>query len=213
MKILEPKIPEMISAMSLCQVFEKAVIDSTDIEDCSFKSGTSEDIFLRHISVSACRFINCRFVNCKLEKMHFGDVIFENCDFSNIVFDKSRFNRVEFKSCKLVGSSFVESVFDHVAIEDSIGKYANFFLAVIRNSVFMNTNFTEAIFTESKFSKTVLQECHLERANFMHAELKDLDFRDSNIDGAYFMVDKLKDVTVSYEQAVMFAEMLGLNVK
>ena len=40
-----------------------------------------------------------------------------------------------------------------------------------------------------------------------------MDFSDCDINGAFFQIDKLKGVTVSYEQAISLAKLLGIKVK
>ena len=75
------------------------------------------------------------------------------------------------------------------------------------------SNFSEASFSESKFKKTVLKDCEFTRADFMHADLNGMDFSDCGIDGAFFQLDRLKGITVSYEQAVSLAKLLGIKVK
>lgn len=213
MTIIEPKTPNEITLIPLQQVFEEAIRDEIDIKNYYFQLDKIADILLRSTSVIQCRFVKCHFISCVFDQLHLIDVAFENCDLSNIRFNGCIFNRVSFKSCKLMGSTFTKCRFDNVSINDSVGNYANFLLAEIRNSSFYNTNFAEVVFTESKFNKTILEKCCFERANFMHADLKDIDFSDCNIDSAYFMLDKLKGITVSFEQAVEFAKMIDLKVK
>jgi uncharacterized protein YjbI with pentapeptide repeats len=59
----------------------------------------------------------------------------------------------------------------------------------------------------------VFRECDLSRCEFTDTKLADTDLSDSEIGGILVKPADLRGVTVNRDQAVVFAALLGINVK
>ena len=142
----------------------------------------------------------------------FTDVIFKHCDFSGAVFDEASFCRCRFDSCRCLGTSFIRASFIDVTAEESVFTYANFSGSSMDRVKLAGCGFRESAFTMCTLKHVTLSRCDLGQAEFNDTKLAGLDLSDSEISGIMVKPADLKGVTVSRDQAVVFAQLLGIHV-
>lgn len=213
MKRKEPLIPENIVSMSFNEVYEKFANGEDDIKLKIFSVQTAAGYKISKKDFYQCRFINCRFTGCSFARIDFTDVVFESCDLSNISLSDCSFSRVEFEKCKLTGTSFAESSMNNVMMDDVRAEFSNFTGTHLSNCNLQKSTFKEASFSISTFKNTALNECNFELTDFTHSKIKDLDFTQNEISGAFFLIKDLKGVTVTVEQAAGLAKLMGVKIR
>jgi uncharacterized protein YjbI with pentapeptide repeats len=212
MKPLPAKAPEPEREMTgddLCALL--ADEDTADL--CLVRGQQFEPIDFFKKDFQRCRFVSSRLTGCRFEKVQFSEVTFESCDLSGCVFTECSFHKVQWSDCKLVGTSMIEcyckdSLFDRVQ-----ARYANFSSAEFVNCRMLGSCLADAAFSQAKLRNFLSSDCDFHQADFSRAAINGTDWSASNISGALFSADGLKNVTVSPEQAMELALLLRIRIK
>ena len=116
----------------------------------------------------------------------FEDCVFENAKVIASFFDYCVFRRCTFISCDIRFSVFAGSTFIASSIKDSTAIHSNFMGMESSDCDFSSNDFYFSTFTLSKMQDTSLEDCNLKRANFRSCITKNVSFRYSNPEEAFF---------------------------
>ncbi len=188
-------------------------------EEPHLMDGTVTDSFIENeeienLSLSRMCFKNTRLLQSTFEKIDMVDVHVENCDLSNTSFMGGSLHRVTFKNCKLLGSDFTKAYLKNVSFENCI----------LNLSSFIEPKLSQVVFDHSSLQSANFYECRLHMVAFRQCELNDIDLTQTSLDGVDISTcsfeqinldtaENLKGCTVSPEQAIVFATMLGLKIR
>jgi len=121
--------------------FGKVNFSGSCFRDCEFENCRFEKIVMRKSEFTECTFQNCKFLESSLSKVEFDNTSFKACQFSRVNLGWS---------CWL-DSAFIETEFEQVDLEG-----ATLSNLKIKDSLFLNLNFTDSFPT--KFYKSNLNE-------------------------------------------------------
>ena len=126
---------------------------------------------------------------------NFSFTVFEDCTFESMAiiesfFDYCIFSRCRFISCDIRYSVFAGSMFASSSITDSTVIHNNFMGIEAADSDFSSNDFYFSSFSLSKMQDTSLEDCNLKRTNFRSCITKNVSFRYSNPEEAFFRKDE-----------------------
>ena len=136
-----------------------------------------KDVVVKEKEFIKCKFTHCDFSNITFEDCEFEDCFFENCNLSSLKVKYSRFSDVIFKACKMIGIAWDEaSVPFSITCTDSNISYSSFYgmklkKMKIHKCIAHDVNFSEA---------------DMQSSSFMHSDLKDSFFINTNLLKANF---------------------------
>lgn len=200
------------SPISLEEAIREAGTDGK-LRGLRFRGAALTEQELHGFDVEGCLFQECRFTGQEWEGVHFSDTRFEQCDLSGFRLQDCGLRRVEFRQCRMLGFWSLEGIWEHVFLTGCAAQYGNYGLSQFRRCLLEDCDFSSGTFGGADFRNTAIRRCRFDQTEFFHAKLAGLDFSDSSLSGAAFALEDLRKVTVSPEQAVELAKLLGLYIK
>ena len=127
---------------------------------------------------------------------------------------RSWLNRCDFRSCSAPGITFLKGRLTGVNMTDSQMGYCDLSEATVDRLVARETSLSEANVYGTKLRHVTLERCDLSRTTVCRASLSGVDLSTSEIAGIRVSSDfhELRGATVSPEQAVQLAGLLGVKV-
>lgn len=159
-----------------------------------------------------CTFHNVRFTG-DMKNCLFADVVFDHCDFSNINMNASVFRRVQIRTCRMMGTELTAAVMQDTIMEGCQGSYLNLNGSKMKRVALKDMIMEQAGMSMIEHTDVSLENCTFTKSEWIDTKMSGLDLSDSHIDGIMVDPENLRGLTVNEEQAVAFAELLGLNVK
>ena len=136
-----------------------------------------KDVVVKEKEFIKCKLTHCDFSNITFEDCEFEDCLFENCNLSSLKVKYSRFSDVTFKSCKMIGIVWDEaSVPISITCVDSNISYSSFYGMKLKKM-----KIHKCIAHDVTFS-----EADMQSSSFMHSDLKDSFFINTNLLKANF---------------------------
>ncbi|SDN43256.1 Uncharacterized protein YjbI, contains pentapeptide repeats [Psychrobacillus sp. OK028] len=209
MKITAPKIAKSLQELDV----QKALLEDYYVSDGLVTRLELEEEQEGKIIFDQIHFQDISMDGVRFQQVEFVDCIFEKCDLSNVDFGNAVFHRVEIRSSKLVGANISESRMTEVRAVDSIANYVTMSFSKLKKVAFIKTTFNRADFIEATLEKVSFEDCELNDANFTDTALAGIDLSSNTYEQLTVSLDKMKDCTVSSEQAIGFAKSLGLTIK
>lgn len=211
MKKTEGSLPRspMIGELRDITCFEKEVQDMR-AEGIRIADERIRDV--TDLTASECEFDHVMFEGSG-RGSRFTDIVFRGCDLSAAVFDEASFCRCRFENCRVLGTSLIRASFRDVTFAETVLDYANFSGSSFTGVRLDRCRLCEAALSMCTLKQTVFRECDLGRAEFTDTRLAGTDLSDSDISGILVKPSDLKGVTVNRDQAVVFAALLGIQVK
>ena len=121
-------------------------------------------------------------------------------------------HRCEFINCRLTGSDFSNSSIQNTLFKDNTARYANFSYSKFKSVNFINNQMMNSSFNECSYRKVSYDTCNLSESEFINTSLATLDFSTCEIHQVIIPMEQLRGLTVSTEQAVQLAQLLGLKI-
>ena len=156
---------------------------------------------------------DCTFVEMDVSSASFTDTVFERCDFSNMTASRIDVLRCEFRNCKLMGANFDHSSMKHVLFQQCDGRYGSFNFSMMQTVQVENAQFSDVDFFECVFKEMKLTNTQLDNANFRETDLAGVNLSDCTFERIEVTPTKIANCIVSKEQAIGFAQMLGLLIE
>jgi uncharacterized protein YjbI with pentapeptide repeats len=141
------------------------------------------------------------------------DVRFAGCDFANIAVKRMELVRAEFIDCRLTGLSATAFEWKDVLIRNCDVSYAQLPGGSFQNCESDGCNWHEADLQNADLSGSVFRSCNLERTDFHGAKLQNTDFRTSEVEEMRIGMNDLRGAIVDPAQAMVFARVLGLQIR
>lgn len=144
------------------------------------------DISARGIEIRNKSFSEKEFISTNWAFAVFENCIFKDCEIHSSYFDFAVFRNCQFISCDIRYSVFAGALFMNSKINDSTAIHTNFNGVDVLFSELNANDFYYSCFTMSKVVASSLEDCNLKRTDFRSSLIKDVSFRYSNVDEAYF---------------------------
>lgn len=159
-------------------------------------------------------FRECVFDNVDFRACTFRDVRFESCRFIRSVMDKGWLNRVDFTGCSAPGLSLLHARLAQVSARDTDLSYANLSEASVDRLRLTGCKLREAAVQRAKLKHVRLDACDLVRLDVYGTPLKGIDLSGCAFAAPVLSQDyrELRGATVSAEQAVALAQLLGVTI-
>ena len=157
----------VVSALKNNLLVRDFTIAAADFRNMTMRKGQR----ISGVNFSFCVFDNCRFENTQLLSTYFDFCLFNRCSFTAIDGRYSVFS----------GSTFI-----NCSINDSMIIHSNFMGIETDSCDFSGNDFYYSNFSLSKLMNTSIEDCNLKRTSFRSSITKNVSFRFSNPEEAYF---------------------------
>lgn len=178
---------------------------------CTEEDASGADV--GNIDIQRSDFSRCDFLNARFSGSHFDHVVFAGCDFSGTRFYEVLFKHVIFRDCRLMGTVFQDCILEDTKMESCQGRYMNLSSNTLKRFTMDGGSYRSAYLARCKTQKVTVKDCDFTGCDFTGTNLSGFDFSTCSIDGSIWSLDRLKNATVSPEQALDFARLLGLNIR
>ena len=148
----------------------------------------------------------------------FGSAVWKDarlagCDLANVRAHRIALVRVELIDCRMTGFRASALDWQEVLMQDGDARYAQFQGGTFRTCEFDGCNLEDADFQGADLTGCIFRSCNLARADLRGAKLRGTDFRTSEVDGMLVGTGDLQGAIVDPAQAMVFAQLLGLQIK
>lgn len=176
----------------------------TDYEDLSISGESFAGVELHSASFRGCEFIQVQFASAQLQQVTFEHCRFSGCDLANADFGEATLDTVDVRDSKLLGAGFAGAVLRSVQVTDTLCRLVSFFRTSLRDSSFIGCDLGEADFREATIRLSALVGCDLSSVSFVGADVRQLDIRDSVLNGSISLTE-CRGFVVSTAQLVPLA--------
>ena len=166
----------------------------------------------RRVQFDVVRVTKVSLAEARLDGLDWVDVCCSNSDLARAVCEDSAFTRVHFENCRLTGAQFAGCRFEDVRFTDCQLGYLNGSSSKFRRVSFERCAMVESIWQGADLTGTSFRNCDLSGADFENAKLASADISSSNSHRIRIGPAQARGLTINREQAIAFAELLGLNV-
>lgn len=206
-KIQQPKINSELAAETF-QARDEAYYHRCVIQDCFIVAEDVEGIVFEEVI-----FKNVVFEDVAFHKIELMDVIFDHCDLSNADFSLGSIHRAVFKDSKMLGINLTEASLGNVLFEGCHANLSSFGFAKLKQVKFAACTLNNADFYDCEFQKVGFEQCELSEASFVNTTLKGIDLSTCTFSQLQVSLDNLTGCVITADQAVGFAQLLGLEIK
>ena len=113
----------------------------------------------------------------------------------------------------MMGTELTAAVMQDTIMEGCQGSYLNLNGSKMKRVALKDMIMEQAGMSMIEHTDVSLENCTFTKSEWIDTKMSGLDLSDSHIDGIMVDPENLRGLTVNEEQAVAFAELLGLNVK
>ena len=166
------------------------------------------DLDLTEVTDDGAVFTECTFRRTKFNVSVHTSAAFVNCTFVNCDFFDARFT-----DCKLVGSMFERCTFDMLQVAGGNWSHVGLPGADLRHASFRGVRMREADLTGARLEGATLRDVDLSGAWLGAARLSRCDLRGSDLGALDPGQVELAGAIVTFEQALVIATALGLDVR
>jgi uncharacterized protein YjbI with pentapeptide repeats len=131
----------------------------------------------------------------------------------NCVFSTCSFFDVTFTSCKLVGSRFERCSFKLFKVRDGDWSFVGMARAELDGANFADVRMRECDLSDAVVTGAAIRDCDLSGATLDAADFGRSDLRGSDVSALDPQRARIVGAIVTYEQAVVIAGALGLDVR
>lgn len=141
------------------------------------------------------------------------DVRLVGCDLANIRAHRIALVRVELIDCRMTGFAATALEWQDVLIRNGDVRYAQLPGGKFRNCEFEGCKWQETDLQNADLAGCIFRSCNLARADLRGTKLPNTDFRKSEVEGMLVGVHDLRGAIVDPAQAMIFAQVLGLQIR
>lgn len=141
------------------------------------------------------------------------DVRLIGCDLANVRVHRMSLLRVEFIDCRLTGFRATALEWQDVLLRNCDVRYAQLQSGKFRSCEFDTCNWEDADLQNADLTGAVLRACKLRRADLQGATLRNTDFRTSEVEEMAVGMNDVRGAIVDPAQAMVFARLLGLQIR
>lgn len=187
--------------------------EEIDVYNQEFEKIEIKDQEINNKSLGNVSFKASILINTKFENVVFNNVKFINTDLSNTTFTNCGLHNCHFIDCKLIGTSFNDSTIKNTNYTNIIGKYLGFSYCRITDVNMKESNLTEARFLELTLNRFTVEETNLTKTEWNMVSLYGMDLSTCEIENILIDPKYVKGATLSYEQIIHLAPLLGIKIK
>ena len=185
----------------------------TDLEGETFTGLDAQGLDLGGKELYRCTFRGAKLIETRWRRTRLEDCVFEDCDLTRMDPAGLALSGVVLRRSKLLGVDFTDlSSNPDVRFEECNLEYAVFRRTNLRKLTIRDCNLRASSFVECDLVEADLSGCDLAGATFEGSNLGKSNLgtaRGAFVDPAR---NKIKDLRVSVETAVLLAESLGMKV-
>ena len=208
----EPDLPDEFASIDspgdLFEATELVRIQETRLQDLE-----QTDLRIDALQVEGSLLERVQFSGSQFGSMVCKDVRLEGCDLANVRAHRLAFVRVELVECRLTGLRVTALDWQEVLIRKGDLGYTQLSGGKFRNCEFDTCNWPEADLQQADLSGSMFRSCKLARTDFRGAKLQNTDFRTSEVEGMVIGMTDLQGAIVDPAQAMVFARVLGLQIR
>jgi uncharacterized protein YjbI with pentapeptide repeats len=188
-------------------------VAGADWTDRALAGETHERVAFVDLDLTEARCRGMTFTECTFRRARFNcsshaDGAFLNCAFVNCSFFDARLT-----DCKLVGSAFDRCTYDLMQVSGGNWSHVALPGADLSRATIRGARLREADLTGASFTGGTLRDADLSGALLRHAKLAGCDLRGSDLGALDPEEVELRGAIVTYEQALVIAVALGLDVR
>lgn len=204
--------PKRLKILEQTDSFESLIKEDSYVEGFFFDGETITALDIDRLSLNKCHFKNVSFESCQFDRIDLMDTTFENCDLSHLKMMDGVIHRCEFKNCRMTGSDLSNCAIHNTLFEENTARYANFSFSKFKKVNFIQNQLVNTSFNECQYAKVAYEENNLSESEFINTKLAGIDFSTCDLNNIVIPIESLKGLTVSSEQAIQLAKLLGLNI-
>lgn len=198
--------------------FESGEDSFTDGEFVTIRERHLQDVQAENCKVAAMQVEGALLERVQLAGGQFGsmiwkDVRFIGCDLQNVRAHRTVLLRVELIDCRLTGFHASAADWQEVLIRNGDARYAQLQGGTFRNCEFDGSNWQDADLQNADLSGCVFRGCQLARAELYGVKMQDTDLRKSDVENMLVGVNDLRGAVVDPAQAMVFAKLMGLQIR
>ncbi|WCM19372.1 DUF2169 domain-containing protein [Paraburkholderia bryophila] len=160
--------------------FSESTLDGALFERTQFHQCT-----LRRASVERARFSQCRFDSVDFSEATLSDLAFVEQAFQHVDFSRARIRKLALIQCMANHVSFAEADIQGMACIETSAAGIRFDRATLRQACFVKDSVLDrADFSHATLSEVNLRQASAKGANFSHARIDGSDFSDACLHGA-----------------------------
>lgn len=169
---------------------------------------------MREANFEAVEFRGCLFEGTDFTRCSMTDVRFRDCRFIRASFEGAWFSRCDFTSCSAPGLNCSGARFGRVSMSDCDVRYASFAEASFDVFRARRSRFSESSLRAKKLKHCSWEACELLRVDVFGTSLAGMDVSSCEFSGPVLSssLRELRGLTVSPQQALELAGMLGLRI-
>jgi uncharacterized protein YjbI with pentapeptide repeats len=186
----------------------KISVTGQRIEDIAISGSVSTALYLE-----ACTLERVNLAGSRFASILWKDVRLVNCDLANLETESLTLIRVEFFDCRMTGLHAGKANLEHVLFSGGDQRYAQFCFSCFRSTECIGCNFSEADFYGTDLTGTRFRSCNLQRAEMDKVKLLNADLRGSQVEGLKLNGEDIRGAIVDPAQAMLFAPLLGIQIK
>jgi uncharacterized protein YjbI with pentapeptide repeats len=186
----------------------KISVTGHSIEDIAISGSVSTALYLE-----ACTLERVNLAGSRFASILWKDVRLVNCDLANLETESLTLIRVEFLDCRMTGLRAGKANLEHVLFSGGDQRYAQFCFSCFRSTECNGCNFSEADFYGTDLTGTRFRSCNLQRAEMDKVKLLNADLRGSQVEGLKLNAEDIRGAIVDPAQAMLFAPLLGIQIK
>ncbi|MCU1238079.1 MAG: pentapeptide repeat-containing protein [Candidatus Solibacter sp.] len=177
-----------------------------------------QDVEATNLKIDTLRIDGSVLERVQLGGGEFGSAVWKDvrlvgCDLANIRAHRIALVRVELIDCRLTGFTTRALDWQDVLIQNGDVRYAQFQGGRFRSCEFEGCNWEDADLQNSDLRGSVLRSCKLARTDLRGAKLENTDLRTSEVEGVMVGMNDLRGAIVDPAQAMVFAQILGLQIR
>jgi fluoroquinolone resistance protein len=190
-----------------------STVTAADWSDTDISGQAHEGVLFVDLDAAESRNTGATFTDCTFRRSRFNcsrhsDAAFVNCTFINCNFFEAHFSE-----CKLVGSMFDRCTYDLMQVTGGNWSHVGLPGADFRKASFTGTRLREADLTGVQCQGAAMRDLDLSGAWLHGAKLSKCDLRGSDLGALEPENVDLRGAIVTYEQALVIAVALGLDVR
>lgn len=187
----------------------EAVVSNTAFAGLELAYDDAREATFETVVFRSCVFDGVDFSGCTLR-----DVRFSGCRFVRCTMDRAWLDHVDFRDCSAPGLSLMKARLASVALLESDLSYANLSETKIDRLRVRGGRLVEAALQRSRLRSIELEGCDLTRLDVFGTSLSGVDVSTCTFAAPVLSANRseLRGLTVSPEQAISLAELLGVTV-
>lgn len=189
------------------------LLRETDLEDETFVGLDAQGADLGGKELYRCVLRHTKLLETRWRRTRLEDCVLEDCDLTRAHVAELALSGVVIRRCKLLGVDFTDlGANPDVRFEECVLEYAVFRRTNLRKTKILGSNLRAATFVDCDLVEADLSGCDLGGASFEGSNLGKADLgttRGAFVDPAR---NKIKDLRIPVESAVLLAQALGMRV-